>query len=62
MPLRIYLKAHQKGELRNLYKDSQEGTFEVEIKGAFDVTIELHLKMHMVVHLLVNMSAQNDSR
>ena len=28
-------------------------TFEVEIKGALLVTIELHLKMHIVVHLLV---------
>ena len=28
-------------------------TFEVEIKGTPEVTIELHLKMYIVVHLLV---------
>ena len=44
-------------------EDSSEGTstFEVQIKGAFWATIELHLKMHMVVHLLVPKSAKNDS-
>ena len=31
--------------------------FEVEIKDATEVTIELHLKMHMVVHLLVQESS-----
>ena len=36
-------------------------TFEVEIKGPLEVTIELHLKMHMVVHLLVQQSSQNNS-
>ena len=34
-------------------------TFEVEIKGTPEVTIELHLKMYIVVHLLVQKSAQN---
>ena len=39
---------------------SSEGTstFEVEIKGAFEVTIEFHLKMHMVVHILVQKSSK----
>ena len=34
---------------------SYEGipTIEVEIKGALEVTIELHLKIHMVVRFLV---------
>ena len=36
-------------------------TFEVKIKGAFEVAIELHLKIHMVVHLLVQKSSQNNS-
>ena len=36
-------------------------TFEVEIKGASEVRIELHLKMYMVVHLLVQKSSQNNS-
>ena len=42
---------------------SSEGTptFAVEIKGAFEVTIELHLKIHMVVRLLVEKSSQNNS-
>ena len=33
--------------------------FEVEIKGAIKVAIELHLKMLMVVHLLVQKCSQN---
>ena len=36
-------------------------TFEVEIKRALEVTIELHLKMDKVVHLLVQKSSQNNS-
>ena len=42
---------------------SSEGTptFELEIKGALEVTIELHLKMQMVLHLLVQNSSQNNS-
>ena len=36
-------------------------TFEVEIKGALEITIELNLKKHMVVHLLVQKSSQNNS-
>ena len=39
----------------------QEGAFEVKIKGALEVTIELYLKMDMVVHVLGHKSAQNDS-
>ena len=35
--------------------------FEVEIKGALEVTIEFHLKIYMVVRLLVQMSSQNNS-
>ena len=35
--------------------------FEVEIKGALEVTTELHLKMHMVMGLLVQKSSQNNS-
>ena len=30
------------GVLLDLYKDAQEGTFEVETKGALDVTIQVH--------------------
>ena len=42
---------------------SSEGTpiYEIEIKGALEVTVDLHLKMQMVVHLLVQKSAQNGS-
>ena len=36
-------------------------TFEVEIKGGLEITIELRLKIHMVVHLLVQKSSQNNS-
>ena len=36
-------------------------TFEVEIKGALEITIALRLKIHMVVHLLVQTSSQNNS-
>ena len=35
-------------------------TFEVKIKGALEVKIELHLKIYIVVHLLMQKSAQND--
>ena len=45
----------------DLYKDAQEGAFEVQIKRAFRVRIELRLKMHMVIHLSGHKSAQNDS-
>ena len=48
LPLIVYLKAHTP-------------TFEVEIKGTLEITVELHLTMQMVVHLLVERSAQNDS-
>lgn len=37
---------------QDLYKDAQEVAFEVEMKGALEVTTELYLKMLMVVHLL----------
>ena len=47
--------------LRDLYKDAQEGAFEVKINGELEVTMELHLKMHMGVHLLGYRSSQNDS-
>ena len=50
--LMVLLMAHLK-------KDTS--TFEVEIKGAVEVTIELHLKMYMVMRLLVQKSAQNYS-
>ena len=30
------------GVLQNLYKDAQEGAFEVQTKGALEVTIVLH--------------------
>ena len=36
-------------------------TFNIEIKGALEVTIELHWKVHMIVDLLVQKRAQNDS-
>ena len=50
-----------KGVLWDLYKDAQEGAFEVETTGALEVTIELHLKMSTVVFLLGHRSAKNDS-
>ena len=50
-----------KGLLQDLYKDAQEGAFQVKIKGVLEVTAELHLKMLMVVHLLMHKIAQNDS-
>ena len=34
-------------------------TFEVKIKSALEVTIEIHLKMHMMVQLLEQKGAQN---
>ena len=42
---------------------SSEGTptFDVEIKGALEVTVEFHLKMYMVVHIFVQNNVQNDS-
>ena len=42
---------------------SSEGTptFEVEIKGALEVTTELRLKMHMVEHLIMQKSLQNNA-
>ena len=36
-------------------------TFEVQIKGALENTIEFHLKMRLVMYLLVQKTAQNDS-
>ena len=36
-------------------------TFEVDIKGVLEVTVEMHLKMHMVVCLLVQKNSQNNS-
>ena len=39
----------------------KQPTFEVEIKGALEITTELRLKIHMVVHLLVQKSSQNNS-
>ena len=36
-------------------------TFEVETKGALEVTTDLHLRMHMVVHLFVQKNTQNSS-
>ena len=36
-------------------------TFEVKIKGALDVTTELHLTIHRVVQLLMQKSSQNNS-
>ena len=36
-------------------------TFQVDVKGALQVIIELHLKMRVVMHLLKQKSAQNDS-
>ena len=33
----------------DLYTGAEEGAFEVEITGALEVTIDLHLKMRMVV-------------
>ena len=50
-----------KGLLWDLFKDDQEGQFQVEIKGVIEVKNELHLKMRMMVHLLRHFSVQNDS-
>ena len=41
----------------DLYKVVQESAFEVEIKGAFEMTVE----MLMLVHLIVRKSVWNDS-
>ena len=49
--MRVLLMVHLK----------KQPTFEVEIKGALEITIELRLKTHMVVHLLVQKSSQNNS-
>lgn len=46
---------------QDLYKDAQEVAFEVEMKGALEVTTELYLKMLMVVHLLGRKSAPYNS-
>lgn len=46
---------------QDLYKDAQEVAFEVEMKGALEVTTELYLKMLMVVHLLRRKSAPYNS-
>ena len=42
---------------------SSEGTptFDVEIKGALEVTVAFHLKMYMVVHIFVQKNVENDS-
>ena len=42
---------------------SSDGTtiFEVEIEGALEVKIELHLYRYMLMYLLVQKCAQNDS-
>ena len=48
-PLRIHLKVNLKMYSRDLYKSVQEGIFEVENKGALELTIELHLKIQLVV-------------
>ena len=50
-------ESSSEGTPKDLYTDAQE----VEIKGALEVTIELHLKMCMVVQLPGHRSAQNDS-
>ena len=68
MPLTFYLmtfalKYEHISAVEGAPDGSSEGTptFEVEIKGAFEVTIELHLKIHMVVYLLVQKSPRNNS-
>ena len=50
-----------RGVLWDRYKDVQEIAFEFEIKGALEVTIELHLNMRILVHFLGHRNAQNDS-
>ena len=61
IPLKVHLKEHLQVYLGDLYKNAREGVFEVKIKAAPEVTIELHLSMYMVVLLLVYKRAQNDS-
>ena len=61
MPLRGYLMLHPKAVPWDLSIDAQEGAFEIKIKGALEVTIELHLKMCTVVDLSEHRSAQNYS-
>ena len=48
--------------LKGTSDGSLEGTptFEVEIKGALELTIALHLKMHMVAYLSVQKMHKND--
>ena len=40
-----------KGVTWDLYKDAQEGVFQVEMKVELGVTIELYLKICIIVHL-----------
>ena len=46
-----------KGELQDLYKGVEKGTLEIALKGALDVTLELHMLMQLSKHK----SVQNDS-
>ena len=38
-----------KDTLSNLHKDAQEGVFEVGLKGALEVVLELHLWLHFLM-------------
>ena len=59
----IALKYEHVNAVEGAADGSSEGTpkFEVETKGALEITTELHLKMHVVVCLSVQKSSQNNS-
>ena len=61
--LHVVLDFHLWLHLLTLVDGSSENTptFEVEIKGALEVTTELHLKILMLVYLLEQKSSQNNS-
>ena len=63
VPLMFTLKYEHISAVEGARNVSSEGkpTFDIEIKGTLEVTIELHLKMHMVVHWLGQKSTRNNS-
>ena len=58
---RVHLKVTPNYALSNLHKDEQEGAFEFELKGALEVSLELHLWSYLFVHLLIQKVSQNNS-
>ena len=50
-----------KDTLSNLHKDAQEGVFEVGLKGALEVVLELHLWLHFLMQWLIHEYVQKVS-